>query len=362
VRAAILEAPEKMIVREIPPPAEEDGTVLVRVRSCGICGSDLHIFKGTHPRIRPPIVLGHEFVGEVVRASSGTPEWIPGQRVTVNPLIGGCGHCVFCLRGDIRLCDKAVTVGINRDGALAEFIAVPMGNVLPMPEEVSDLEGTLVEPLAVALSAVRQAGVGVGSVVGVLGSGPIGLLCAGVAKAAGALRIATTDSRAACLQLSRVMGADRAFDAKGPWCREIKDSFGPLDVTFVAASGGTAVAESILEGAIDLTKKEGTIYVLSNFSNKIAVDVTTLRRKHQVMTGSTAYTHADFATALELMKRKVISPGAIVTHQVAFESAEQGFVTLMRDPGAVKVVVRFAPVQPQESFSHPAPDGREGGK
>jgi L-iditol 2-dehydrogenase len=344
VRAAVLEAPKRIVVQEVPPPVAGDGAVLIRVRCCGICGSDLHIFKGTHPRIRPPTILGHEFVGEVVGISSETSKWSPGQRVTVNPLVSGCGHCVHCGKGNTHLCDKAVTVGINKQGAFAEFIAVPPGNVFPLPEEISDPEGTLVEPLAVTVSAIRQAGVGVGSVVGVLGCGPIGLFCIGVAKAAGALAIAATDPREACLQLAPVMGATRAFDASGPWCDEIREAVGSLDLALVAASGPAEVAEAILEGAIDLTKKEGRIFVLSNFAGRIAVDVTTLRRKHQVMTGSTAYTRADFATALELMKQKVISPGAIVTHHVALESAEQGFLTLMRDPGAVKVVIRVAPV------------------
>jgi threonine dehydrogenase-like Zn-dependent dehydrogenase len=344
MRAAVLEAPMRVVVREVPRPAEEDGTVIVRVRSCGICGSDLHIFKGTHPRIKPPIILGHEFIGEIVSTPSETQKWSKNQRVTVNPLIGGCGVCAYCKKGDVHLCDKAVTLGINRAGAFAEFIQVPAGNVLPVPEDVSDLQGTLVEPLAVAVSAVRQAGVGVGSVVGVLGCGPIGLLCIGVAKAAGALAIAATDPRAACLQLAPAMGAAGAFDANGSWCQEIKDTFGPLDVTFVAASGGTQVAERVLEGAIDLTRKEGSIFVLSNFSSKVPVDVTRLRRRHQVMTGSTTYGRRDFAVALELMAKKVLNPEALVTHQVAFDSAEQGFVTLLQDPGAIKVVIRFPPV------------------
>ena len=339
MKAAVVEAPMRVAVKEVPRPAEEEGTVIIKVRKFAICGSDLHIFKGTHPRIKPPIILGHEFIGEIASCSSATHKWDSGQRVTANPLISSCGQCPYCLKGDIHLCNKLVTLGINCAGAFAEFVKVPARNVLAVPDEVSDLEGALVEPLAVAVSAVRHARVQLGNAVGVLGSGPIGLFCISVLKAAGASAIAATDARARCLELAPQMGASKAFDAKGPWVDGVKDSFGPLDVTFVAASGGPEIAEDILGGAIELTKKEGTIFVLSNLSSKVAVDVTKLRRNHQVMTGSTSYTPNDFKLALELIRRKAVNARAIVSHQFAFDSVEQGFDMLLHDAAAIKVLI-----------------------
>ena len=339
MKAAVVEAPMRVVVKDVPRPAEEEGTVIIKVRKFAICGSDLHIFKGTHPRIKPPIILGHEFIGEIVNCSSSTPIWKIGQRVVANPLISACGHCSYCRKGDRHLCDNSVALGINTAGAFAEFVKVPAQNVVAVPDEVSDLEGALVEPLAVAVSAVRHARVQLGNAVGVLGSGPIGLFCISVLKAAGASAIVATDARSRCLELASTMGASRAFDAKGSWVGGIKDSFGPLDVTFVAASGGPEIAENILGGAIELTKKEGTIFVLSNLSSKVAVDVTKLRRNHQVMTGSTSYTPNDFKLALELIRRKAVNARAIVSHQFAFDSVEQGFDTLLHDAAAIKVLI-----------------------
>lgn len=339
MKAAVLEAPMRIAITEVPRPAEEEGTVLIKVRKCAICGSDVHIFKGTHPRIKPPIILGHEFVGEIAACPSGAHKWGRGKRVTANPLISSCGHCPYCLKGAIHLCNNLVTLGINCAGAFAEFVKVPVQNVLAVPDGVSDLEGTLVEPLAVAVSAVRQARVHLGNVVGVLGSGPIGLFCVSVLKAAGASAIAATDARARCLELAPLMGASKAVDAKGSWVGEVKDSFGSLDVTFVAASGPPEIAEDILAGAIEITRKEGTIFVLSNFSGKVAVDVTKLRRHHQVITGSTSYTPDDFKLALELMKRKAVDARMIVTHQFGLESLARGFDALLHDPAAIKVLI-----------------------
>jgi len=339
MKAAVLEAPMRIAIKEVTRPAEAEGSVLIKVRKCAICGSDLHIFKGTHPRVKPPIILGHEFIGEIASGSSAPPGWRGGQRVTASPNISSCGQCAYCRKGAIHLCNNLVVLGINCAGAFAEFVKVPVGNVLAVPDEVSDAEGALVEPLAVAVSAVRQARVQFGNVVGVLGSGPIGLLCIGVLKAAGVSAIAATDARARCLELAPQMGASKALDAKGPWVDGIKDSFGPLDVTFVAASGPPEIAEGILAGAIEITKKEGTIFVLSNFSGKVAVDVTRLRRNHQVMTGSTSYSPADFRLALELMKRKAVDARLIVTHQLGFDSVAQGFDALLHDPTAIKALI-----------------------
>ena len=341
MKAAVVEAPMKVVVKEVPRPEAEAGTVLVKVRKFAICGSDLAIFKGTHPRTKPPIILGHEFVGEVASGSSASSAWKSGQRVTANPLIGSCGHCPYCLRGNIHLCNKLVTLGINCPGAYAEFVNVPARNLLAVPDEVADEEGSLVEPLAVAVSAVRHGRIQLGDAVGVLGSGPIGLLTIGALKAAGASAIAATDARSRCLELAPVMGASKAFDAKGPWVDGIRNSFGPLDVTFVAASGSPEVAAEIVAGAIELTRKEGTIFVLSNLSSKIAVDVTKLRRNHQVMTGSTSYSSQDFALALELIRSKTVNARAIVSHQFPLEAVEKGFDALLHDATSIKVLIEM---------------------
>ncbi|WP_018465456.1 alcohol dehydrogenase catalytic domain-containing protein [Calidithermus timidus] len=182
MRAVVLEDFGRLVVRELEPPQE--GEVLLRVAACGVCGSDLSVYKGTsamRARWSPPLVLGHEIAATV---QEGPPEWL-GRAVTVNPLVA-CGRCDPCRRGLSNLCTERGNVGFHYPGGFAQQIRLPLAQLYPLPEGLPIWKGALCEPLAVALRAVELAGGMLGRNVLVIGGGAIGTLAAWLAARAGA--------------------------------------------------------------------------------------------------------------------------------------------------------------------------------
>jgi len=187
MKALVYEAPHDVRVEDIPLPQIKKGEALVKVAYAGICGSDLMISAGKHPRARPPLVLGHEFCGEVVDVfDEGNKGWI-GKRVAVEPLLT-CGKCRPCLEGNYHVCEKLGFLGIDAPGGMAEYVAVPVERLY----DVGDLsfeDAAIVEPLAVAVHAVRRSGIKVGETAIVFGGGAIGGLLAQVLVIAGASKV-----------------------------------------------------------------------------------------------------------------------------------------------------------------------------
>lgn len=208
MKAAVLHAVGDLRVEEIPTPRPGPGEVLVRVRSCGVCGSDVpRVFsKGTYSF---PTVCGHEFAG-TVESGEG---FAPGTPVTVFPLLW-CGRCAECERGEYARCHDYGYLGSRSDGGFAEYVVAPARNCLPLPQGVSLEEGAMTEPAAVALHAVKRAGLRAGETVAVFGAGPIGLLVAQWARALGAARVLVFDIAPANLDLARTLGFSEVFDSR----------------------------------------------------------------------------------------------------------------------------------------------------
>ena len=209
-------------VEEIDAPSPGKGEVLLKVKACGICGSDLHEYRDgpfiiprkPHPltgRSLGPVVLGHEFSAEVVEPGEGVSNVEKGDRVTVNALIY-CGECAYCKKEQWNMCIKLGTVGFAADGAFAEYTVVPDYTLFKLPDAVDDDAGAFVEPAAVAVRAVKQARVGIGDTVAVVGAGPIGLLVMQVCKAAGAEKVFVIEPMEARRKLAAKLGADETID------------------------------------------------------------------------------------------------------------------------------------------------------
>lgn len=201
-----------LVVREVPKPTCGPTDVLIRVNHAGVCGTDLHIADWdawAQGRIKPPLVLGHEFAGEIVEVGGEVHEdFRPGQLVTAEGHIV-CGHCLACRTGNGHVCKRTSIIGVDRDGAFAEFHAMPAANVMMLdgiPTEV----GAIMDPMGNAFHTVLTAEIP-GSVVLVLGCGPIGCFAVGVARAAGASAVVAVDLNRKRLELARAMGATRAL-------------------------------------------------------------------------------------------------------------------------------------------------------
>jgi len=193
---ARLVAPEKILLEKVDIPQVGEKEVLIKVKVCGICGSDIHSYRGKHPFVHPPIVLGHEFSGTVHRVGDGVKDFSPGDKVTVEPNIV-CGKCYNCLHGRYNICANLKVIGcVGYDGAF----------------EVSFEEAALAEPTAVALHAVRKAGQKIGDRVVILGAGTIGLLTLQVAKLAGAKEVIVTDLIDFRLDKAKDLGASEIIN------------------------------------------------------------------------------------------------------------------------------------------------------
>jgi 2-desacetyl-2-hydroxyethyl bacteriochlorophyllide A dehydrogenase len=243
-------------VREVPEPLPGPGEVVVAVAAAGICGSELEAFVSRSPRRTPPLVLGHEFCGEIVVAADGVTGWAPGDRVVVNSLIT-CGRCPACLDGLSHLCPGRGVFGMSRPGAFAELVAVPATCLLPLPEKISPIQGALVEPLANAVHVFGLIRERFPETVVVIGAGTIGLLCLQVARAAGAFRLVAVDTNDARLEMAHGLGAEPVFnpvrEAVVPAVREFTRGRGAdvvIDAVGSADARRTAVAATRPGGAV----------------------------------------------------------------------------------------------------------------
>jgi len=204
---------DKLEVRDVPEPSSKPGEVVVRVAAAGICGSELEGFATRSPRRTPPLIMGHEFCGEVAEVGGGVSGYHAGDRVVVNSVIS-CGRCEDCGDGQSHLCREREVFGMKRPGGFAEFCAVPASTLLPLPEKVSPLQGALVEPLANAVHALSLTRQRFPETVVIVGAGTIGLMMLQVTKAAGAFRLVAVDVSDARLAVAHQLGAEPVFNPR----------------------------------------------------------------------------------------------------------------------------------------------------
>jgi L-iditol 2-dehydrogenase len=258
MKAARMFAVREVRVVDSPTPEPQAHEVLLRVRACAICASDLHMYEEGHSSgVYPsgPIILGHEFSGEITVTGADVTDWRPGDRVACEPS-WHCSTCDMCRRGLTNLCRHIIFPSYpDRDGALAEYIAVPDFSLAKLPENVDFIAGALAEPLGVALHAVRLAGLEPGMKVAILGAGAIGLSLLQMCRAFGAGEILVAEPRASRRDAPARLGAKvaaTAEDLKAFW-----DEVSEPDVVFEAAGGERSFAE-----ALELARPEGRVMVL----------------------------------------------------------------------------------------------------
>ena len=309
-----------------------DGWVLVRPDRVGLCGTDLSIFAGRHGRARPPLVMGHEFTGTIENRIAGAPP--PGTRVAANPTLA-CGNCWPCRHQLSHTCRRLALIGIDRDGALAELVAVPVSSVFAVHPRVPADQAVLAEPLAVAVHAVDRAELGEAATVLVVGAGPIGVLIGLVAGNRGC-RVLVSEPRDARRQLTERLG----FQALPPEAA-LADAVGSAtdgvlsDVVFDCAGQPQIAAELSA-----ITRVRGTIVLAGLYATPAAVDLHALTFAEQRLLGSRVYTDRDFRQAVSLIESDTLRLALLPTRtygsdQVAdaFAAAAQGDVLkAMVDP------------------------------
>jgi L-iditol 2-dehydrogenase len=305
-------------IAHVPTPEFGVRDVLISVEATGICGSDLHAYLGKHRFRKAPAILGHEVVGRVVQLGEQVESLNVGDLVTVMPLIA-CGTCSRCETGRSHLCSNKVMPGTpGWAGTFAEYFVAPESVTLKLPGDFPIALGALLEPLAVAVHAARQADSIAGKAVRILGAGPIGHLIAVVARNMAAGRIDCIDPEPAALDAARKQGF-RAYEPSDA------GDLRAADVTFV-----TANHSSSLDEALGYTDASGAIVVVAMYEGKVPVDIYELVFSELTMRGSMLYSLDDFREAVEVARENASGLSEIVTPLMPLNEAPAEFERLAR--------------------------------
>jgi 2-desacetyl-2-hydroxyethyl bacteriochlorophyllide A dehydrogenase len=322
-------------LEDVREPQCGDGEAIVEVKYAGICGSDLTIYLGKHKRAKPPTILGHEFSGVVVeRRGDGYPGVRVGDRVAVNPAYA-CGQCELCLAGNGHICTKKGLYGVDSDGGFARYVKVALKASHRLPEGASFEEGVLVEPLAVAVRAVRIGRLSFGESAVVIGGGPIGLLTAMVARVAGARKVLLVEPQA----FRKQMAASLGFQALGPE-EATRDNIADLmagrgvDVVFDAAGVAPAAGMSM-----ELVRRTGRIVVVAVYKEPVPVDLITLGYGEIEILGSCVYTPSDFTKSVGLAVEKQVDLTPLVSHRLPLADGIGAMEELTKGMDAQKVLL-----------------------
>jgi (R,R)-butanediol dehydrogenase/meso-butanediol dehydrogenase/diacetyl reductase len=310
-------------VVDAPPPAAADGWLLVDVAYCGLCGTDLHICAGEHPRAAPGIVLGHEFTGRVSVDAHGLAA---GTAVVVDPLLP-CGACATCSSGRPHTCQHLRLLGIDVAGGAAERVAVPAAGVIPVATGADLRRLAFAEPLAVAVRAVRRAGLRLGEHAVVAGGGPIGLAVAVCARAAGAASIVLAEPSSRRRAVAAALGFDVTESLPA----------GSADVLFDAAAH-PAVAERWAEAVAP----GGRVVVVGVYGRPAPVDLQAATFKELSIVGTRVYSRADLQAAVDMIVRGRFDPEPLLTRDVPLGEAAS-VVPLLRAGSELKVLIEVAP-------------------
>jgi len=311
MRAVIIDAPGIIRVDNVPDPTPRPDEVLVRVGACGICGTDLHIIDGDSPLARYPIIPGHEFAGEVVAVGSdvaqryGKENITVGSRIAVEPNLY-CGYCDSCRTGHENLCLNYAALGVTTNGAVAQYVAVPVANAYALPDNMSFREGALIEPVSCAVHGMHILNPRSGDTFLIVGAGTMGLLLLQLAVRGGASRVAMVDVNAQRLALAEQLGPTRTYS-------DIKQALKDEPLGFNCVIDATGVAP-VIENAFMAVKRGGKLLIFGVASNEARISLSPFRIYNDEITiiGSMAVLFS-FQAALDLISSGVINTEAMLT-------------------------------------------------
>jgi (R,R)-butanediol dehydrogenase / meso-butanediol dehydrogenase / diacetyl reductase len=335
MRAGVFRGIRQVPIEDVPAPSPGPRDVVLDVKACGICGSDLHTYVAAQLAAVGQ-VMGHEFSGQVAEVGGEVEGIAVGDRVT-GPPIQPCGACAACRAGRRHLCETWTTrsIAYGLPGAFAERVRIPdatLGdNIFKLPEPLSFEDGALVEPLAVGVHAVGRADTGPGDVAVVLGLGTIGLQVAQVLMARGLTDVIGADlsalrrSVAEELGITAVPGAEVAAAAAGGR---------PIDVVFEATG-----APALVQTAMELVRPAGTVVLIALYEAPAQIVPTIAVQKELTVRGSAIFTPAEFQEAVELLASGKVRGQPLITHRLALEDLGDAFEAQLDKDAAIKVMI-----------------------
>ena len=326
--------------KDVPDPEAGPNDVLIAVKACGICGSDVHGMDGSTGRRLPPIIMGHEAAGVICETGAEVTRWAVGERVTFDSTVY-CGRCDFCRAGQINLCDGRRVLGVScgeyrQHGAFAELVAVPQHVLYQLPDGLSFERAALVEPVSVAVHAVNRSGVKLGDSAVVIGAGVIGLLTVQALRAAGCGMIIAADLDPSRLELAEELGADVCLNG------------GDVDVpeaAFEATAGrGADVAieavglASTVETAVRCLRKGGHLTLVGNLSPQAMLPLQHVVTRELTLAGSCA-SCGEYPACLGLMARGAINVDPLISATAPLSEGAEWFKRLYDGKGGLLKVV-----------------------
>lgn len=336
MKALVYRGKGKLVFENVPKPKIGPDEVLLQIRAVGICGTDLHIYNGGTD-VKSGTIIGHEFSGVIAAVGAHVTGWKVGEHVVAEHNVS-CKKCFFCLRGKYNLCVKRSVIGVQRSGALTEFLAIPADLVYRIPRLMPFDVAALIEPLTIGLYAASASGFLLQKKAAVIGQGPIGIVLDQVLKAAGAqvIGIDVMDHR---LAFAKKLGwIDTALNSKSKTFGQQMAKIAPLgvDVTFEAVGR----AETVDLG-IDITRQDGIIHVLGVFEAPAQLNMMKLVKKELMLNGSWTCAFS-FPAAIEMVHGGKIDLKSLITHRYKFEDAIKAFEDSAVYAGnRIKTVIQF---------------------
>ena len=341
MKALVLKGPKEFSYEEMAIPKVGAEEVRVRVRACGICGSDVHGMDGSTGRRRPPIVMGHEAAGIIDKVGAAVVDWQPGDRVTMDSTIY-CGSCFFCRQGRNNLCDHRLISGVSceefhRHGAFAEYVVLPQRILYRIPEGITFEQAAMVEPVSVAMHAVRRTPLAMNDSAVVIGTGMIGLLVVQALRAAGCGTIIGVDIDQDKLDLAKKLGADVGL--KSDAC-DVREEIAKLTEGrgVNAAFEVVGISETVQLGIAAL-RKGGALTLVGNLSPMVEIPLQAIISHEITLYGSVA-SCGEYPACLEMMARGHINVDAFISATAPLCEGENWFGRLYKnEAGLMKVIL-----------------------
>ena len=318
----VMTSPGEIMFREMETPVPAAGEVLVKIERIGVCGSDIHVWHGKHPFTSYPVTQGHEVSGEIAALGDGVTGLSVGQKVTIQPQVV-CGTCYPCRHGKYNLCESLKVMGFQTTGVASEYFAVDAKKVTPLPDSMSFDEGAMIEPLAVAVHAVRKFGDMQGMRVAVLGAGPIGILVAQAAKGIGAESVLISDISDVRLAKAKECGVDFCVNTKNVnFGAALVEAFGPdkADVIYDCAGNDITMGQ-----AIQYARKGSTIILVAVFSDLAKIDLAVLNDHELDLNTTMMYRNEDYLDAIELVRTEKVHLKPLISKHFAFRDYAEAY-------------------------------------
>ena len=332
MKSIIYSGAQDVRVEEKSLPEIAAGEVLIKVAYVGVCGSDMNIYQGVHPRAKAPLVMGHEFSGTIV---AGHPTLPKGTPVTVYPLLS-CGHCEPCLNGYAHVCNTLKLIGIDCDGAMAEYVKVPADKVMELPKTLSLKLGAFLEPLAVGVHAVRRSGYRPGDRAVVFGAGPIGLCVASCLKYFGA-QVIVVEANPYRLGVAKKLGCTTIDAANESVSDKVREYTSGINADFAF---DCAAHPSVQTHLMDVLKVQGTAVIVGSYKKPPEVDLLKVEFKELSMIGIRVYERRDFEIATEMLQSGAIDFDLMLSESSP-DQAPEVFQGLLKGGNTIKMLFKM---------------------